>query len=320
MPQTISKKRLVTAAYKSIGPIFYILLIIFLAIYIQRLDWSELSGLQISWLYVTIATLLAVAFRYWGAFIWLAILRTLGAVGLRKNLFQLLYVYAKSWLGRYIPGTAPWILGKIYFASKLGVSKNKLAVSSLLEGGLQIIVTLVIAIAILLLDPRVDNVISSELKLLMLIALAGGIVAVLPPIYNRFISLAYKLLKKKTFPAEHKAASSTILQGTGLYVVGAILGGLSFFFIAKAVYAPLSYSDLLFVFGASNLASAASMLAVFAPSGLGVREGIQVALLALIMPVEFALLIAVVTRLWSVAVDLVFFVLAQLTAGRPTQS
>src|SRR5690606_15773151 len=114
-----------------------------------------------------IATLLAMAFRYWGAFIWLAILRTLGATRLRQNLSQLLHVYAKSWLGRYIPGTAPWILGKIYFASKLGVSKNKLAVSSLLEGGLQIIVTLVIAVGILLLDPKVDSVITAELKVLM---------------------------------------------------------------------------------------------------------------------------------------------------------
>lgn len=37
------------------------------------------------------------------------------------------------------------------------------------------------------------------------------------------------------------------------------------------------------------------------------REAIQVALLALIMPTEIALVIAIVTRLWGVAVDLLFF-------------
>lgn len=316
MPKTSLLKLL----NRIIAPLFYGLLLIFLAVYIQRLDWSQLSGASVSWRYVTIATLLAMAFRYWGAFIWLAILRTLGATELRKNLSQLLHVYAKSWLGRYIPGTAPWILGKIYFASKLGVSKNKLAVSSLLEGGLQIIVTLVIAVGILLLDPKVDSVISTELKVLMALALAAGIVAVLPPIFNQLVSLAYKLFKKKPFPREHKATASTILQGSGLYIIGSLLGGLSFFFIAKAVYQPLSYGDLLFVLGASNLASAASMLAVFAPSGIGVREGIQVALLAVIMPAEFALLIAVVTRLWSVAVDLLFYGAAYATKNTTSSS
>jgi uncharacterized membrane protein YbhN (UPF0104 family) len=288
---------------------FYVLLAIFLAVYIQRLDWSQLDSATVYWPYVAVATLLAIVFRYYGAFIWFVLLKSLGAKDLRKNTWQLLYVYAKSWLGRYIPGKAPWILGKIYFASKLGVSKNKLAVSSLLEGALQIVVTLAIAIAILLFDPRLD-VVDQNFKVLIVAVLVGCVVALIPGVFNRIISVSYRLFKKKAFLTEHMASQSTVLRGAGLYVLGAIVGGLSFFFIAKAVYAPLGYEDILFVLGVSNLASAVSMLAVFTPSGLGVREGIQVVLLSLIMPVEFAILIAVVTRLWSVAVDFVFFGLA----------
>ena len=309
----MNKQKLLSTINKLIAPLFYGLLVLFLVVYVQKLDWSQLNNIHISWIYVVIASILAIIFRYWGSVIWLVILRSLGAKRLRHNLAQLFYVYGKSWLGRYIPGTAPWILGKIYFASKLGVSKNKLAVSSLLEGALQIIVTLVIAIAILLFEPRVDSVISGEMKLLMVLALVGGVIAVIPPVYNKFISVVYKIIKKKTFPAEHKASNETLLQGSFLYAVASVGIGLAFFFIAKAVYEPLSYSDLLFVIGASNLASAVSMLAVFAPSGLGVREGIQVVLLSLIMPVEFSLLIAVITRLWSVVIDLIFFGLTYST-------
>lgn len=290
--------------------VFYGLLIIFLAIYIQNLDWSKLKAVRVSWPYLGIATVLALGMRHWGAFVWLTLLKSLGAVDLRSRRVQLLYVYAKSWLGRYIPGTAPWILGKIYFASQLGVSKNKLAVSSLLEGALQIVVTLIIAFIILLFDPRVD-VIDPGFKLLLAVILLGCIITLIPGVFGRIISLAYKVVKRKTFPTEHMAGRSTILKGAGLYVIGAILGGLSFFFIAKTVYAPLGYNDMLFVLGASNLASAVSMLAIFAPSGLGVREGIQVLLLSLIMPVEFAILIAVVTRIWNVAVDFVFLGMAR---------
>lgn len=290
---------------------FYSLLLLFIILSVQRLDWSVLSEARIAWQYVAVATLVALTFRYWGAFIWFVLLHSLGAAGLAAQWPQLLYVYAKSWLGRYIPGTAPWILGKIYFASRLGVSKNKLAVSSLLEGALQIIVTLVISFSILLFDSRLD-VISTSLKLLMAAILVCGVAAMIPAVFNRLISFIYKLVKKKVFPTEHMARATTIYKGAGLYVIGAILGGLSFFFIAKAVYAPLGYSELLFVLGASNLASAVSMIAVFAPSGIGVREGIQVLLLSLIMPTEFAVLIAVATRLWSILIDGLFFILALL--------
>ena len=56
------------------------------------------------------------------------------------------------------------------------------------------------------------------------------------------------------------------------------------------------------------------MLAVFAPGGLGVREGVQALLLALVMPVPIALVVVVVTRVWSLAVDGLFL----LCAAAPT--
>ncbi len=68
--------------------------------------------------------------------------------------------------------------------------------------------------------------------------------------------------------------------------------------------------------GAASLAGAASMLAIFAPSGIGVREGIQLVLFSLIMPKELALAVTIITRLWSVGMDFVFFGLSRLIAGK----
>lgn len=291
--------------------VFYVLLFLFAMRFLENLDWSKLEGISVSWTYVTIASVLALLFRYWGAYIWTVLLRTLGATNVSFSR-DLIYVYAKSWLGRYIPGTAPWILGKIYFASKKGISKNKLAVSSLLEGLLQIVVTLALAILILLLDARTAEIIDSSLKALLVLALVGCVVVLLPPVFNGVIKLAYRLIKKKRFDSEHAATSRSIVTGSLLYLIATLIGGLSFFFITKAVYPELSYNETLFVLGVSNLASAVSMLAIFAPSGIGVREAIQVALLALIMPAEIALVIAIVTRLWGIIIDLVFFVLSLL--------
>ena len=290
---------------KTVPYVFYAFVAVFLVYFLLTADYSKLSEIEFNWWYFALATIAGLAYRYWGSFTWQQILRRLGAKAAFSR--ELIYVYAKSWLGRYIPGTAPWILGKIYFASKLGISKNKLAVSSLLEGMLQIIITLLISFIILLIDSRADQFIDSNLRVAIVISIVIGCVALVPMFFNKVIAAIYKIIKKKVFAEEHYVTSGAVINGTLLYIVGAIIGGISFLLIAKSIYAPLGWSDALYILGVSNLANAISMLAIFAPSGIGVREGIQIALLSIVMPPEIAAVIALTTRLWGVLIDFLFF-------------
>ena len=292
---------------KYITPIFYILLIVFIFFYIQKLNWSILETIKIAWIPLLIATILTIFFRYWGAIVWMEILKTLGAKDIKKNRLELFNVYSKAWLGRYIPGTAPWILGKIYFASKLGVSKNKLAVSSLLEGILQILVTFTSAILILLIDPKVVEFLKSDYIILISIILIFSILTLYPKNFNRIIKIIYKIIKKKEFKNEHKVTNKSVYYGAFLFLIGTIINGISFFFVAKSLYPQLGYENMLFILSASNLASAISMVAIFAPSGVGVREGIQIAMLSAVMPIQIATVIAIFTRIWSISIDFIFY-------------
>ncbi|GEM_PF-387308 len=296
-----------------IAPAFYVLLIVFLVAYLRHVDFSKLTHLQVNGWYLLLATILALLSRYIGMFAWIVILRTLGATNLRLHR-QLMYVYAKAWMGRYIPGTAPWILGKIYFASKHGISKQKLAVSSLLEGGIQVVTLLVFSLALLIFDKRLD-VLGGGFKVLMLVVAVGGILVLLPPVFNRLFSFAYRLVRRKSMEAGHLATGRTITYGAGLYLLSALANGLSLFFIAKAIDPALGYNNMVFATGAASLAGAASMLAVFAPSGLGVREGIQLVLFALIMPKELAVAVTVITRLWDLGTDVLFWGLSRAMVG-----
>jgi uncharacterized membrane protein YbhN (UPF0104 family) len=294
--------------------VFYGLLIIFLVIYLLNLDIETLRTIEIHWLYLVLATFLGLGFRFWGVFIWISILRSLGAKNL-TNKAELTFVYAKSWLGRYIPTPAAWMMGKVYFASKHGISKNKLAVSSLLEASLQIVVVMIVALLMLVFDRRLD-VVEPKFKLLLFGIACTGIVLLSPKIFNYIIKTTYRLVKKKTLDIEHQVDRRTITKGALLYTLGAFISGASLFFIAKAVYPELTYSNVFFVMGVGNLAAAASMLAIFAPSGIGVREGIQLVLLSLIMPREFALVITIITRLWGIAIDFLFYGIAKFLAKR----
>jgi uncharacterized membrane protein YbhN (UPF0104 family) len=303
-------------ALRLIPVVFYALMILFLVLYLQSLDFSKLRGLHVQWGYLLLATVLGLATRYFGAFIWLTILRSLGANTLRYEPY-LVYVYAKAWLGRYIPGTAPWILGKIYFASQRGISKQKLGISSLLEGGIEVVTMLVLSFVLLAFDARL-NIVPEDVKLLMIAVAIVGIIALVPPLFNRWVSYVYRLVRHRVLDREHLPSHVTITRGSVLYLATSLINGVSLFFIAKAFYPELGYDDMWFAIGASSLAGAAGMVAFFAPSGLGVREGIQIALFSLIMPTEIALAVTVATRLWIVGVDFVFFGLTRLLAGPAT--
>ena len=290
--------------------LFYAAVAVFAVFYLKNINWAALNDVSVNWAWMAAATLASIAVRFWFARIWMFLLRSLNA-NLAGQEAELYLVYAKSWLGRYVPGGATWILGKIYFATKLGISKAKLGISSFLEGALQIIVVIISAALMLAVDPHVQNLGRTWVWLLLAAAIAGLIV-VYPPVFNKVIRFGYAKVRKQDLAHEHLPDTATIGKGIGAFAVSSILSGLSFYFVAAAVDPKLDISSLAFIIGASNLASALSMLAVFAPAGLGVREGIQLAMLLLVMPAEPALVATVLMRVWSIVMDALFAGIAWL--------
>lgn len=286
---------------------FFVFFGIFFVLYLRSIDFHTLQHMHLTWYFALLSILCSITFRFWGAFIWFVLLKGLGADSLNKT--ELVYVYAKSWLGRYIPGTAPWILGKIYFASKQGISKNKLAVSSLLEAALQIVAALILSFSILPFDERF-SAIDNPVKLAMVLALILCVFALIPWVFNTLLSTAHNIIRRRPLPTEHHANTQTLLRGAGLYLIGSIINGLALFFIAKALYTPLSYHDLRYVIGVGAFSGAAGMLAIFVPSGIGVRDVTQFTLLSLLIPSEYALAITVLARIWDILADLIFFSIA----------
>jgi uncharacterized membrane protein YbhN (UPF0104 family) len=294
---------------RAIPIVFYTLLVGFLAYYITTIDWSVLTGIDVNWWLVAAATLVSLSFRYWGVMIWFFLLKRLGATGLRGRYLSLTFIYAKSWLGRYIPGAATWIVGKVYFASQHGVSRGRLAVSGLLEGALQIVATLGLAIGVLLIDSRTQGF-GPWFTVLLVVALAACVAAIVPQVFEFLLNIALRIFRRPKVDRAIMPSGSTIVWSALMYLGGSVIAGVSYYLISAALYPAIEPADVIFIVGATSLASAVSMLAVFAPGGLGVREGVLALLLVLVVPAEIALVIVVVTRIWSVAVDGVFFVVA----------
>lgn len=289
--------------------VFSVVVLCFLGLYISRLDFDALMSIQLGWGMLSLAAIVGLLFRYWGCFSWLQLLKGLGASDLNKY-NELILVYAKSWLGRYIPGTIPWVLGRIYFASKHGVPAEKLAISAVVEGVLQILVLLAVSFLFLSLDGRASRLMG-EYWVLMMALFLTLLVLLTPFVFNRCVRMVSHFLKRDGVDPTNELGWELIVRGLLLYGVGGVLSGLSFFFISQSVNPDLGWESLVFLIGVANLSGAISMVAFFSPGGIGVREGVLLLLLGLMMSPEPALMIALLSRLWGVLLDVVFYLLAK---------
>jgi len=285
--------------------VFFALILVFLAFYLRSIDWHKLDQLSINWWLILAGTVIGLLFRYFGAYIWRVILRALGAhelphYGISTD------VYAQAWMGRYIPGTVTWIAGKVYLASTWGVSKSRLTVASLLEGGSQVAAITFVSFILIGFSPRL-HVLSLGAKLSLIALGLLVLIILIPRVFNTCIGWAFKVLRGRDVPDELAINGPSVSRSFGLYSIGALISGLSCFLVVWAIDPQLHFSDLWFVIGAFGLATVAGMAAPFAPSGLGIRDGLQLVLLTAIMPKETALAATVLVRLWSVAVDVLFF-------------
>jgi uncharacterized membrane protein YbhN (UPF0104 family) len=96
-----------------------------------------------------------------------------------------------------------------------------------------------------------------------------------------------------------------------------VVTGLAFAALVASLY-PLAAGDVPLVVAAYAAAYAAGFLALLTPAGLGVREGVLVVALAPVLPAGPALVVALVSRVWMMLVELAGAGVAHLAARHRT--
>ncbi|NWF93582.1 MAG: flippase-like domain-containing protein [Syntrophaceae bacterium] len=229
---------------------------------------------------------------------WYLITVKLGiAISIRETLETWFY----SQLGKYLPGKVWLLLGRFYFYRSKGKSKEMISVALYLETA-----TMVMAAGILFL---VSLLYFPEMKL---DSLRGQFWWVSLPLLLIFISLHPKVLQKVlngflvlfkkeplSLPISYADAFRIIL----ICVLSWVIGGAGFYLFVDSVF-PVSYDQALFLTGSLAFSSILGLIAFFAPGGLGVREGALVYLLSFVMPTSVAVIVSVLTRLWTTVIEI----------------
>jgi len=206
-----------------------------------------------------------------------------------------------SQLGKYLPGKIWLLLGRFTYYESRGKSKKIISVALYFET-----VTLLVAAGLIFLGtfpffremgPFYSGKQSWWLILLCLFAFIFLHPWVLQKILNWF------LLKFKRDPISLSISYPNILWILIVCIFVWVVEGFGFYLFIDSV-TPVSEKYILFLTGALAISTTLGLIAIFAPSGLGVREGALVYLLSLMMATPVAVVISILTRLWMTLIEI----------------
>lgn len=291
------------------GVVFYGLLSWFLVRYLSNTDWEQLGRLDLSPVYLMAALPLSLLPRFLQPVAWRELIRGYGDNA--PPYAQITRVYALSWMGRYIPGKVAWIGAKVIFGREYGIRATTLVATGIAEAVLHLATALALSFLIILLGRDVRGL-GAETWMLTSAAFAVMCVLLLPPVFNALMTRALVVARSPLGPGIGRLSGVSLVRSTMLYLAIHALSGLPTYLVVKSIYPAIGASQIPEMTAAFLLAGTMGTLALFAPSGLGVREGILIVLLGFLMPKHIAVAGVVLLRLWSIAMDLAYYALAVL--------
>ncbi len=264
-----------------------------------RLRHADLSDLALA---------VAIVAGYYLVFV-LGWIRILAAYGIHIPYRVALQSEMLSMLAKYIPGGVWTPTARVVALRRFGVKETPVVLASiLLEAGL----SAVAGVGVFLVGLVIIG--GADVPLLPLGAF-GILVSFLlyPPV---FANVAGRLLRPFGAGEVTPLPARTAFQLLGFYALTWPLGGAAMWFMLRSVGGDPSLSSIPFLGGVSAVGAIVAVLAIFAPSGLGVREASMYGLLLAVVGEAVALGSIVINRLAITVVEALLLLVGVLLLRR----
>ncbi len=253
--------------------------------------WQEAGG-KADWSYLVLSFFCLALGYYFAPLAWQRILAALRTPGidrgrLRRNWFM-------TQMGSYIPGRLWMVLGRVAFLNANGAGSVKAATALVLEN-IYLLAALGLITALALPFVSVVSLPAGLTVALWISAVLGGLMLLAPGIQRLFArKLAHRLgTKVDELPhISHRHQAQFI----GSHILSWSLRGLGLYFWFRGFGVPRSepaHALLILCIIASPASWLASLLMVFIPGGIGVRESVQALMVASFVPGGLAVATAV---------------------------
>ncbi len=285
---------------KSLLKICKILFLILVAAFLVRFfyrNYDDFRNLdvRINWGVFAVSILFYFAYKLTLASLWHYItIQNQCAIRYRDAVSAYLY----SILGKYIPGKVFMLLARVPAYKEANVQLRRVTVCFFLENMCTLLGAAFLFLISLFFFP---NELLNDYKWITVGLIVLFFICINPRIVNFFLKYVEKLTKMQDI--QLSISYGQMLKIVLLFILNWLVAGVGFYMLTCSIY-PLPPSQLLYAAGVFGLSCIIGILAVFAPSGIGVREGIMLVGLGLVMPEEYAMIVSILSRLWMTVAEL----------------
>ncbi len=224
------------------------------------------------------------------------------------SIFSVWIFFQLSELGKYLPGKVGHFLGIIALSRPLGIAKTEAIVSTLLQLVFQCVLGVLVGLPVLY-SPTAKEFLRSLLdKFQHNIIYFIGILLVIVGLCAFFCILLQKQLRDSMMYLRKgiQAVFSTMgtLRLIVIYLLLWVHSGIAFFFFVKSIY-PIHVTQFPIIMSIFAFAWSIGFMTMVTPGGLGVREGILSLLLTSCLPPATATLVALLSRIWVICIEII---------------
>ena len=207
-----------------------------------------------------------------------------------------------SQLGRYLPGKIFGIVGKAYLARNKNISTKNLYLSVAYVAIFHPLAAFLLSLFLISFFFGYD-INFPHFYLISLLIIIAVLTVIHFRVFQRLIALFLTKITKEPVQFDFDLNWFQKLKIIFYYSIVEFFMGLGFFFLINSITF-LSIQTLLSIAGIYILAGILGLAAIFAPGGLGIREGVLILFLQVFFPLNIAILISLLARIWATITEL----------------
>lgn len=256
----------------------------------------DFSGMHIRWAWFVCSIFLLLCSILAGSYLYVCLYKKLGT---RLSMSQAFTLLTLPPLGKYLPGKIMALAGHAAIAKSFGISFITSSTAILLITGLGLVSIATLGLTLLL--PNISQLVRGIAGLAAIgILMPVMIISLHPRFYWRTINFLLSTFKKPPIAASFDLRTTFLVFLIILVQHGFFISSLSAVSLAVTEVPLSAFSPLA---GALCLSAMAGFLALFAPAGIGVREGVLLIILTPMVGAGDAGIVAVFTRIAQTILD-----------------